>query len=389
MAEINAEGQVTIDGNYVGELKGFKFALDPKAAGEEAKTIAQAAKEALKPVFHLRTENFYNTSDATITFNDTGTIFWENTPIGALKKGSAVFEPEISTFTDEDMPSELREKVERRLSHWFTRKRDELFAPLMAIKNDESLTGLTKGVGFQLVENFGIIPRDQIAKDVKSLSQDDRAFLRKHGVRFGQYTLFVPALLKPAPTELRLLLSAIWHQTDPITPPPAGLVTIPKNPDYKPSDYSMAGYHLAGERAIRVDMLERLADLLRDQPREGFEATPDMLSITGLSLEDLANLLTHLGYAAQKAERQRAKPTKEETEAAEAQGVEPVAGQEVYYTFTWQPRSNSKGHNSAQRKNKSFNKKPKQETRRKPRMAEKKVDPDSPFAALAALKSNN
>jgi ATP-dependent RNA helicase SUPV3L1/SUV3 len=30
--------------------------------------------------------------------------------------------------------------------------------------------------------------------------------LRKHGVRFGQFTIFLPLLLKPAPTRLRLVL---------------------------------------------------------------------------------------------------------------------------------------------------------------------------------------
>ena len=47
----------------------------------------------------------------------------------------------------------------------------------------------------------------------------------------------------------------------------------------------------AGDRAIRIDMLERL-DLLRVQDsRGGFEATADMLSITGMTLEQFANLM--------------------------------------------------------------------------------------------------
>jgi ATP-dependent RNA helicase SUPV3L1/SUV3 len=39
-------------------------------------------------------------------------------------------------------------------------------------------------------------------------------------------------------------------------------------------------------------MLERLADMLRGQDtRGGFEATADMLSITGLTLEQFADLM--------------------------------------------------------------------------------------------------
>ncbi len=389
MADVNAEGQVSIDGNFVGELKGFQFALDPNAAGEEAKTIQQAAQEALKPIFHLRTENFYNATDKDITLNETGTIFWNDAPIGALKKGKSPLEAAITAFTDETMAPELKEKVERRLQHWQGRRVESLFEPLFAIQNDESLTGLTKGIGFQLIEHMGVMPRSLVANDIKSLSQDERALLRKHGVRFGQYTIFIPLLLKPAPTELRINLNALWNEKDPIKAPPAGLVTIPKDPEYQESDYPLAGYFLAGERAIRVDMLERLADLLRAQDRAGFEATPDMLSITGLSLEDLASLLSNLGYNATKGERQREKPTKEEIDAAAAEGKEPVPGQEVFYTFKWQPKSKSSNRPAHKpKKPKAAKSNNNKNAQAKPR-AEKPIDPDSPFAALAALKGGN
>ena len=53
----------------------------------------------------------------------------------------------------------------------------------------------------------------------------------------------------------------------------------------------MSGYKPAGDRAIRIDMLERLADLLRaEDSRGGFEAKPDMLSITGMTLDQFGNL---------------------------------------------------------------------------------------------------
>jgi len=90
--------------------------------------------------------------------------------------------------------------------------------------------------------------------------------------------------------------------------PPPGLVTVPSEKSAAPGYYAMAGYRAAGERAIRIDMLERLADMLRDQDtRGGFEATADMLSITGMTLEQFANLMEGLGYKAAKAEREKAR----------------------------------------------------------------------------------
>jgi ATP-dependent RNA helicase SUPV3L1/SUV3 len=78
---------------------------------------------------------------------------------------------------------------------------------------------------------------------------------------------------------------------------------VPKN------HYTLAGYRPAGSRAIRIDMLERLADILRTKDsRAGFEATPDMLSITGMTLEQFSDLMGGLGYRGEKAERPKQRP---------------------------------------------------------------------------------
>ena len=93
--------------------------------------------------------------------------------------------------------------------------------------------------------------------------------------------------------------------------PPAGHVTVPAVHDAAGGYYAMAGFRAAGDRAIRIDMLERLADMLRDKDsRAGFEASPEMLSITGLSMDLFAQLMVGLGYKAEKAERPKVKAVK-------------------------------------------------------------------------------
>ncbi len=86
-------------------------------------------------------------------------------------------------------------------------------------------------------------------------------------------------------------------------------MTIPNLPEVPKSHYTLAGYHPAGARAIRIDMLERLADMLRAKDsRAGFEATPDMLSITGMTLDQFADLMAGLGYQGEKGERAKVRP---------------------------------------------------------------------------------
>ncbi|MET4126978.1 helicase-related protein [Roseovarius sp. MBR-6] len=412
VAEVNDQGAVSVEGEFVGRLEGFRFIRDKAAAGQEARTLEQASLAALAPHFHLKADRFYNAPDTEIDFTEQGGLLWGKDAVGKLVAGADPMKPLATAFVDDEAGPDIAAKVQRRLQHFIDRKVTTLFEPLTAISRDETLSGMARGFGFRLVEAMGVIPRGDVADEVKALDQEARGALRKHGVRFGQFTVFLPLLLKPAPTRLRLVLWSLSTGLDefPEAPPP-GLVTVPAQTGAPRGYFTMAGYRAAGERAIRIDMLERLADMLRSvDTRAGFEATPDMLSITGMTLEQFAGLMQGLGYRAEKAEREKVKPVDQamaeapadaateaepapETveQAAEAipdAGVSPLAEEpnpeaeiaaeiseapeadltpgetpevaapeiEVFYTFTWAPRSRrperpaqAEGHNRGER----------------------------------------
>ncbi|WP_135501597.1 helicase-related protein [Roseovarius aestuariivivens] len=309
VADVNDKGEVTVEGEFVGRLEGFRFLQDKTANGQEAKTIQAASLQALAPHFHLRADKFYNAPDTEIDFTEQGGLMWGKEAVGKLTAGSDALKPQVVAFVDDAAGAEVMQKVQRRLQHFIDRKIATLFEPLLNIQRDEELTGVARGFGFRMVENFGVIPRGEVAEEVKGLDQDARGQLRKHGVRFGQFTVFMPLLLKPAPTRLRLVLWSLSKGLDefPEAPPP-GLVTVPSGTATPPGYHSMAGYRAAGERAIRIDMLERLADMLRaEDSRGGFEASADMLSITGMTLEQFADLMQGLGYKAERGEREKVK----------------------------------------------------------------------------------
>lgn len=368
VAEVNDKGEVMVEGEFAGRLEGFRFRQDATTSPDEAKMLARAAYEALRPEFSLRADRFYNAPDTELDFTEQGGLMWGTTAVGKLVKGSEPLKPAVEPFVDEEAGEDVAEKVRRRLQHFIDRKVAALFEPLLAMGRDEGLTGLARGFAFRLTEQMGIIPRETVAAEVKELDQEARGLLRKHGVRFGQYTIFQQALLKPAPTRLRLVLASLWDGLAefPESPPP-GLVTIPHIPEVGAMAYTLSGYRPAGARAIRIDMLERLADILRTQDsRAGFEATPDMLSITGMTLEQFADLMEGLGYKGEKAERVKtrvvtapepkapeageevsANPIPEEASPlAEAEAEAAVEGgtegaepeMETFYTFTWAPR---------------------------------------------------
>ncbi len=89
-------------------------------------------------------------------------------------------------------------------------------------------------------------------------------------MRFGAYHIFLPALLKPAP---RTLAAQLWALKSGGLDQPgldeiahlagSGRTSIKVDPAIAKGLYRAAGFRVCGERAVRVDILERLADLIR------------------------------------------------------------------------------------------------------------------------------
>ncbi len=130
-----------------------------------------------------------------IDFTEQGGLMWRDQAVGKLVAGDDILRPRVLAFVDNEAGTDVINKVERRLQHFIDRKIALLFEPLMDLQKDSELTGLARGFGFQLFENLGILRRQQVLAEVKALDQDARGLLRKHGVRFGQFTVFMPVLL--------------------------------------------------------------------------------------------------------------------------------------------------------------------------------------------------
>ncbi|MDA7846976.1 helicase-related protein [Amylibacter sp.] len=396
VAEVDTKGEVTIEGEFVGKLNGFRFQMDKDATAEEGKTLRAASIQALQPEFNLRADRMYNAPDTEFEFTEQGGLMWGEYGVGKLIKGDDILSPRIDVFVDGEAGNEVLTKVQKRLRHFMDRKINSAFEPLLAMRDDELVNGMARGLAFRLVESLGVIPRSVVAKDVKELDQDGRGLLRKHGVRFGQYTLFQQLMLKPAPTRLRLVLWSLFEGLDefPEAPPP-GLVTIPETKGSPKGYYPRAGYRLAGDRAIRIDMLERLADLTRTQNvKDGFEANSDMLSISGTTLDQFSNMMEGLGFSVEKSEREKIKPEPQEgDEIKSSEADEDIM--ETFYIFRWVPKArpmrkehSQKEHNKPKKNKKLENTKFKKQSVSSVKK-DKPLDPDNPFAALLALKGKS
>ena len=320
-AEITSGGDVIVEGQHVGSLQGFRFTADPSVAGEAAKALNAAAHRALGAEYEARATRIADAVDEAFALANDGTIRWLGEPVGRIAPGPGVLKPTAQVLADPEIGETLLDKVKRRLELWLAQRIKKLLGALEPLETGEGLSGTVRGVAFQIAEELGVLERARVARDIRNFSQEDRAALRKLGVRFGAYHLYLPLLLKPAPRSLASLLWALRHGglegVKGLEEAPhlasSGRTSFAADPNVGKDFYRAAGYRLCGERVVRVDILERLADLIRpaiayrpgasvgEPPpgaadEDGFVVTVAMTSLTGCSGDAFASILRSLGY---------------------------------------------------------------------------------------------
>ena len=329
-AEITSSGDVLVEGQHIGNLLGFRFAPDSAAEGPDGKTVRAAAQKALATEIESRAEKLSGSENADFVLTSDGSIRWRGEAVAKLVAGEEVLTPSVLLLADENLSGPSREKVQDRLNLWVRAQIETLLKPLVDLKSAEGLEGLARGVAFRIVEGLGILERQEAADEIRQLDQDMRASLRKLGVRFGAYNIYVPALLKPAPSQLLAQLWAMKHGSldmNGLSDLPqlsaSGRTSIPVDQTIDKSLYKVVGFRVCGPRAVRVDILERLADLIRPlvawkpldaevSPPEGaiaqgggFTVTVAMTSLLGCAGEDFSAILKSLGYRLETREEQR------------------------------------------------------------------------------------
>jgi ATP-dependent RNA helicase SUPV3L1/SUV3 len=326
-ANVSPVGDVAVEGQHVGTLQGFRFTPDGGATGPEMKALNAAAAKALTREVESRAARLVLGGDEAILLSSDGFIRWGGEPVARLAAGDRPINPALRLIADDILTGPAREQVEARLGAWLKAHVAKLLGPLAPLEAGEGLTGAARGIAYQIAEALGVLERSKVANEVKGLDQDARGALRKLGVRFGAYHLYVPQLLKPAPRALAVQLFALSRDdkshgeeagavADILHLAASGRTSIPVNRQVSRALYLAGGYRICGERAVRVDILERLADLIRPAATykpgvtigepppgaadgDGFVVTNAMTSLVGVAGADFAGVLRALGYVSQ------------------------------------------------------------------------------------------
>jgi ATP-dependent RNA helicase SUPV3L1/SUV3 len=341
-AEITTAGDVLVEGQHVGRLAGFRFEADTTAEGTDIKALRSAAAKALAGEIAERAEKVATSPNGDFVLASDGTLRWRGGVIARIADGDSVLKPRFILLADDALSSGPRERVQARIDLWLANRIETLLKPLIDLGGAESLSPAARGIAFRLVENLGVVDRAEIADEVRGLDQESRAGMRALGVRFGAHHIYVPALLKPGPGALLAVLWSVKHggldqAADLSRIASSGRTSVKLDPAIPRPLYRVVGYRVAGNMAVRVDIIERLADYIRPliawrptpaapTPPEGavdgngFRVTVTMTSLLGCSGEDFASVLRALGY------RMERKPAPPPQAAIEPAGASPPTG---------------------------------------------------------------
>jgi len=302
---VTAGGEVMLEGHGVGDIEALRFIPED---GVATGRMLAAARPAIRREIAARAARLCEET-AEISLDEAARrLLWRGAPLARLAAGPGVLSPRVWLLAMPDLDPGPAERLRRALQGWLDgHLAAGPLAPLYGLAGAlDTLPGPARGLGFRLVERLGALPRGAVAREVRALDPGQRRALRRHGVRFGEASIYLPALLKPAAVRLKLCLWAVhrqWEETP--APPPPGRVSLPAA--LLTADVAaIAGFRLIGAAAVRLDMLERLAGAARAAAQKGdgggFVPDPNLAPLVGLDGAGLAAVLGHIGYVGERGE---------------------------------------------------------------------------------------
>jgi ATP-dependent RNA helicase SUPV3L1/SUV3 len=332
LAGVASDGEVTVEGQYVGKLAGVAFQPAQGTSALEEKALRAAAVAAVSPEIAKRLGQLAAEPDAAFGFTAEGLVLWRGEAAGAVAGGTP-FAPRVRLF-GELGPAPARERAARRLEAFLAAEAARRLGPLRKLEAalaSGRIKGLARGIAYRLIENGGVLDRALVRAEAKALSQVERRALKALGVRLGAFSLYLPGLLRPQ--AMAFAQGFVPREGR----PRPGTVNRLAAPPPSPAVLAAFGLRAVGRLAVPVEALERLDALLRSAAKPGLLSDQAREEL-GWSEGEAREILRALGFA----------PT-----------AKPRAGEPV----VWRRRG--------------------EKARERP---EPSPSPHSPFAALAALK---
>ena len=301
LSAVTASGEVVVEGHKVGHIAGFAFAPEASLVqswaerlmeGAETKLLQRAARRALREEMPRRVSILEKASDIEFTLTPEHTINWHGAPVARLKPGAALTKPNVEVLDSEFLDGAQRERVRVRLAFYMDTIIARDLAPLFRAVEAAAADASLRGPLHRLLEAGGVVP----GPTETSVPANLRHKLKSLGVRAGRFALFVPDMLKPKSALMRARLWAIQRRVPLPDLPAPGLVSVPRIGEDADGVLGSLGWLAAGPVFLRLDIAEKIAAELAWLTRLRPSILPPQLGASlGLKPDMLAPVLRALG----------------------------------------------------------------------------------------------
>ncbi len=301
LAGVAADGVVTVEGHYVGRLRGLAFDAAKGTGALEAKALRAAADRAVAPEMARRLGGLAAEPDDAFALLETGEVLWRGEAAGALANDQP-FSPAVRLH-GELGPAPARERAARRLEAFVAAEASRRLAPLKRLTEavaSGAVRGLARGMAYRLIESGGVLDRRTVEADLTHLSRVERRVLRGLGVRIGAFCLWLPGQIT---ADARPIAWAFAAQADrDWRPAGAGPWPAP-SPAPPPRALGLRGLMVVGPLIVAALALDRLSEEIRrlGPPRDGFSLSDEALNRLGWNATQAAAILRGLGFSTVKA----------------------------------------------------------------------------------------
>jgi ATP-dependent RNA helicase SUPV3L1/SUV3 len=262
-----------------------------------------AARRALRSEIARRIVLLEQAADDAFSLTPVGEVAWDDAPVARLAAGGSALKPRIVPLVSDLLISGEAERLRDRIALWLDAEIGRCF-PMRDRILAAPLEGSARGLAFQLTESLIPVERTVLEPLIAGLTHEDRSRLARLGIVVGDHWAFIKGLTKPDAQGMR---GAFWraeHEVSGILPLPRnGRVSMEADCAVDPSYYTAIGYPVAGPRAIRVDMLDRLIGRLRRATVQGV-MTPDetIAPVLGCGRPEADAVLLALGWGRHEAD---------------------------------------------------------------------------------------
>ena len=295
LAGVSSDGEVTVEGHFVGRLEGLQFHPDPEALGREGKAVRYAAERALAPEVNRRLWAYAKAQR--FALKPDGAVTLEGTLLARLAPCANPLDPKVALVGAQVGDPRGQEALRKQIEGWLRQETLRHLQPLVRLRaamDDPAASPALRGLAFRLWESAGALDRAGVAAEVEALSGADRAALATIGFRIGRFSIYAPALTASKAARLWCALRAAGRAPA-FVPPHSGRTLPLREVQNAPwAAVAAGGYRPAGDCLMRFDRLERFVAALHHPTQE---QNPTALArLAGVDEQALPALLKALGF---------------------------------------------------------------------------------------------